>query len=51
MMAKEQDWVVIFNLKRIEEAVKKGNYKEIEWRPAARRAARLALYALRAGAE
>ena len=28
MMAKEQDWVVIFNLKRIEDAVKKGNYKE-----------------------
>jgi nitrous-oxide reductase len=28
MMAKEQDWVVIFNLKRIEEAVKKGDYKE-----------------------
>jgi nitrous-oxide reductase len=24
MMAKEQDWVVVFNLKRIEEAVKKG---------------------------
>ncbi|SEG50533.1 TAT-dependent nitrous-oxide reductase [Bosea lathyri] len=29
MMAKEQDWVVIFNLKRIEEAVKKGEFKEI----------------------
>ena len=29
MMAKEQDWVVIFNLKRIEEAVKKGQFKEM----------------------
>lgn len=29
MMASEQDWVVIFNLKRIEEAVAKGDYKEI----------------------
>ena len=29
MMAKEQDWVVIFNLKRIEEAVKKGDFKKI----------------------
>ena len=29
MMAKEQDWVVIFNIKRIEEAVKKGDFKEI----------------------
>ncbi|MFC4169933.1 MULTISPECIES: TAT-dependent nitrous-oxide reductase [Roseomonas] len=29
MMAAEQDWVVIFNLKRIEEAVKRGDYKEI----------------------
>ncbi len=28
-MAKEQDWVVIFNLKRIEDAVKKGDYKEM----------------------
>ncbi|MCQ0990527.1 TAT-dependent nitrous-oxide reductase [Jiella marina] len=28
MTAKEQDWVVIFNIKRIEEAVKKGDYKE-----------------------
>jgi nitrous-oxide reductase len=27
MTAKEQDWVVIFNLKRIEEAVKNGDYK------------------------
>jgi nitrous-oxide reductase len=29
MMAKEQDWIVIFNLKRIEEAVKKGEYRTI----------------------
>ncbi len=29
MMANDQDWVVIFNLKRIEEAVAKGEYKEI----------------------
>jgi nitrous-oxide reductase len=29
MMAKEQDWVVIFNIKRIEDAVKKGDFKEI----------------------
>jgi len=29
MMAKEQDWVVIFNIKRIEEAVKKGDYRTI----------------------
>ena len=33
MMAKEQDWVVIFNIKRIEEAVKKGNFKEISGVP------------------
>ncbi len=29
MMAKEQDWVVVFNLKRIEEDVKAGNYETI----------------------
>jgi nitrous-oxide reductase len=29
MMAKEQDWITIFNIKRIEEAVKKGDFKEI----------------------
>ena len=29
MMAKEQDWVVIFNLKRIEEGVKKGDFQTI----------------------
>src|SRR3954466_15579066 len=29
MMAKEQDWVVIFNLKRIEEAVKAGKAETI----------------------
>ncbi|TJW44844.1 MAG: TAT-dependent nitrous-oxide reductase, partial [Mesorhizobium sp.] len=28
-MAKEQDWVVIFNLKRIEQAVARGDFKEI----------------------
>ena len=29
MMSKEQDWIVIFNLKRIEEAVAKGDFKEM----------------------
>jgi nitrous-oxide reductase len=29
MMAKEQDWIVIFDLKRIEEAVKKGQFETI----------------------
>ena len=29
MMANEQDWVVIFNIERIEEAVKTGDFKEI----------------------
>lgn len=29
MMAKEQDWVVVFNLKRIEEAVKKGEFETL----------------------
>ncbi|MCB8820562.1 TAT-dependent nitrous-oxide reductase [Microvirga rosea] len=29
MMAKEQDWVVVFNLKRIEEAVKRGEFETI----------------------
>jgi nitrous-oxide reductase len=33
MMAKDQDWVVVFNLKRIEEAVKKGDFKEISGVP------------------
>jgi nitrous-oxide reductase len=28
-MMNDQDWVVVFNLKRIEEAVAKGNYKEM----------------------
>ncbi len=28
MTANEQDWAVVFNLKRIEEAVKKGDFKE-----------------------
>ncbi|OMQ46561.1 TAT-dependent nitrous-oxide reductase [Ensifer sp. 1H6] len=29
MMAKDQDWVVVFDLKRIEEAVAKGEFKEM----------------------
>ncbi len=29
MMANDQDWIVIFNLKRIEDGVKKGDYKTI----------------------
>ena len=29
MMGSEQDWIVIFNLKRIEEAVAKGDFKEM----------------------
>lgn len=29
MMAKDQDWIVIFDLKRIEQAVAKGEYKEM----------------------
>ena len=29
MMAAEQDWIVIFNLRRIEEAVRQRNYREI----------------------
>ncbi len=29
MMASEQDWVVVFNLKRIEEAVAKGDFEEL----------------------
>jgi nitrous-oxide reductase len=33
MMEKEQDWVVIFNLKRIEDAVAKGDFKEINGVP------------------
>jgi nitrous-oxide reductase len=33
MMGKEQDWVVIFNIQRIEEAVKKGDYKEMNGVP------------------
>jgi nitrous-oxide reductase len=33
MMAKEQDWVVIFNLKRIEEGVRKGDFQEINGVP------------------
>ena len=33
MMSSEQDWIVIFNLKRIEEAVAKGDFKEINGVP------------------
>ena len=33
MTANEQDWVVIFNLKRIEDAVKKGDFKEMNGVP------------------
>ena len=33
MTASEQDWVTIFNIKRIEEAVKKGDFKEINGVP------------------
>ncbi len=33
MTAKEQDWVVIFNLRRIEEGVKKGDFKEMNGVP------------------
>ena len=33
MTANEQDWIVIFNLKRIEEAVRKGDFKEMSGVP------------------
>jgi len=33
MTASEQDWAVIFNIKRIEEAVKKGDFKEMNGVP------------------
>ncbi|MGJ5020561.1 TAT-dependent nitrous-oxide reductase [Bradyrhizobium sp. SZCCHNS3002] len=33
MTASEQDWVTIFNIKRIEEAVKKGDFKEMNGVP------------------
>ena len=33
MTANEQDWVTIFNIKRIEEAVKKGDFKELNGVP------------------
>src|SRR3974390_2102834 len=33
MTASETDWVTIFNLKRIEEAVKKGDFKEMNGVP------------------
>src|SRR5450755_1322132 len=33
MTANEQDWFVVFNIKRIEEAVKKGDFKEMQGVP------------------
>jgi nitrous-oxide reductase len=33
MTDKEEDWAVVFNIKRIEEAVKKGDYKEMQGVP------------------
>ena len=33
MMSSEQDWITVFNLKRIEEAVKNGDFKEINGVP------------------
>jgi nitrous-oxide reductase len=33
MTANEQDWVIVFSLKRIEEAVKKGDFKEMSGVP------------------
>lgn len=33
MMANEQDWIVVFNLKRIEDAVAKGDFEEINGVP------------------
>jgi nitrous-oxide reductase len=33
MMGNEQDWIVVFNLKRIEEAVAKGDFKEMNGVP------------------
>jgi nitrous-oxide reductase len=33
MTASEQDWVTVFNIKRIEEAVKKGDFKEMNGVP------------------
>ena len=49
MMAKEQDWVVIFNLKRIEEAVEGRQGRDDRRRSRARRPQRLALHPLRPG--
>ena len=49
MMAKEQDWVVIFNLKRIEEAVRDGKARDDRRRAGARRPPGVALHPLRPG--
>ena len=51
MTAAEQDWVTIFNIKRIEEAVKKGDFKEMNGVPVIDGRHGLALYALCSGLE
>ena len=51
MTANEQDWAVIFNIQRIEEAVKNGRLQGNERRAGDRRPPRLALHPLRAGRE
>ena len=33
MTNKEEDWVVIFNIKRIEEAIKKGDFEVVQGVP------------------
>ena len=42
----EQAWVVVFNIKRIEEAVKSGDYKDDERRARGRRPARIEIHPL-----
>ena len=51
MTAAEQDWVTIFNIKRIEEAVKKGDFKEMKGVPVIDGRHGLTLYALCPGLE
>ena len=46
MTANEQDWAVVFNLKRIEEAVKKGDFKEMGGVPVIDGTQGVALHAL-----